>query len=724
MKKTKGLNLKEAAALLLSMLLILLVFVTGRLDKQKTWGTMEFLNMEFIKQDKKNPHYGIQNTGPSFNLPAGEYTLKFSVETDGGGCVRLVTTNDAPIEPNEFSFTSGQGEQVVKFRILESAKQMDVQVDFESGTYFKMGETRLYTPFYRDNAFTLTFAVVLFWMLYFRKKRGMTQEQWFAFLLITAAILFASAPALKEDLTIFHDTRYHSARLRNLADGLASGQFPVRLGGFSYNGYGAITSVFYPDLLLTPFALLLLAGCSLQYVMNLLLIAGNVLAACTMYSCARRILKQEKLALIASILYVLSVYHVTDGSVRYALGELMAMGFVPIFLTGLWEVIWGEKQRWRTLAAGAALIFMSHMLSTFLCVLLALALCVPMLPKLIRERRISGILKAAVFACFLCLFQILPLLTYMRQGIGADASLFTTTMASTAMSPAQFFLLGAGNLSAVPKDTTVSFMPLELGLPLWIGVLLAVSSLKLRPSAEEQGEHRAAFLFLLAGGFFSLMSTTWFPWNYVSVVTGLFDKVQFAYRYLMFPALLFSLLGAWGCREYVQGKAGRIACLAAFALCVISILPTISAQTRLDESYPFGTDVSPDIKQFTEYCIPGVDMTITRTRKVETEGDVLLENAEKLGSRFTAEVVSENGGTVTLPLFGFDGYAAVLNGSRMEVSCTKEGKLQVALPSASKGQLRVWFEGKTYWRLGDVVSLLSWLWLVAGFVLKKRHQAE
>ncbi len=44
----------------------------------------------------------------------------------------------------------------------------------------------------------------------------------------------------------------------NITDGLKSGQFPVRVGGFSYNGYGAVTSVFYPDLMLYPLAMMVM----------------------------------------------------------------------------------------------------------------------------------------------------------------------------------------------------------------------------------------------------------------------------------------------------------------------------------------------------------------------------------------------------------------------------------------------------------------------------------
>lgn len=712
---------REWLVLLFCIFLMIIVFVSGVFDKRKTWGTMEWANLDFIEQTPENPQYGIQNTGPAFNLPQGQYELKFCIETDGEGFVRLSTTNDAPISPNAFPFSADQYEQVVSFEVQESAKQVDIQIDFESGTYYKMGETRLYTPFYKDNAFTLLFFVIGVWVLIITwRHRNCTAEQCISFFLICIAVLFASAPALKENLSVFHDTRYHSARLRNLADGLASGQFPVRLGGFSYNGYGAITSVFYPDIFLYPFACFLLAGASLQYTMNLLLICCNTLSAITMYHCARRIWHSEKAGSLASILYVLSVYHITDGCVRFALGELLAMGFLPLFMMGLWEVIHGDQKKWYILGFGAACIFLSHMLSTFLCTLFAFAIIVTQLRNIFSEHRIFALFKALTFSIAISAFHIIPLLMYSGQGIGADASLFTTTMAGTTISPAQLFLLGSGNLSKLPTDSTLSFMPLEIGAPLLIGVGLMMGYAFESPCSEWKDRIKNALLFTAVGVWFVFMSTTLFPWSYVSVVTDLFDKVQFAYRYLMFPAFLFSLVSATAYERIGTQMPFSMVAVFVLSIAVAAVLPTITEQTRHYEYYEFGLDVSPDIKQFTEYCLPGIDMKQTRYREIETEGDILLFNKTKRGSTFLADIETRSDSKVTLPLFAFDGYVAYLDNESIKCEKADTGKLMVEIPANKKGTLKVLFKGKRIWLIGDILSLITIIISSICFIRRRR----
>ena len=711
----------ELLTLVLCLLLIALVFISGIVNKRQTWGTMEWAYLHFIDQDPENPKYGIQNSGPAFNLPQGKYELKFTIETDGQGFVRLATTNDAQISPDAFAFSADQNEQIVSFDVLESAKQLDIQVDFESGSYYKMGETRLYTPFYRDNAFTFAFLVIGVWMVIIAwRRKSFTAENWISFFLIFVAVIFASAPALKDNLSVFHDTRYHSARLRNLADGLVSGQFPVRLGGFSYNGYGAITSVFYPDIFLYPFAYLLIAGASLQYAMNLLLLFCNALSAITMYYCAKRIWNSGRAGTLASILYVLSVYHVTDGCVRFALGELLAMGFLPVFMLGLWEVIWGERKKWCILGIGAACIFLSHMLSTFLCILFACALLVTQLWRVIQEHRVKYLCKALILSIALSAFHIIPLLTYSRQGIGADASLFTTTMAGTAIAPAQLFLLGAGNLSSIPTDHTLSFMPLEIGMPLLVGVGLMFGLAFEHQWAEWEESTKTAMVFTVVGIWFAFMSTTLFPWTYISVITDLFDKVQFSYRYLMFPAFLFSLVGANAYVKLSHKLPFTILAALVLSIAVSAILPTISEQTRHYEYYEFGQDVSPDIKQFTEYCLPGADMTQTRYRAIETEGDITVFNKTKRGTSFIADIETESDSKMALPLFAFDGYIADLDNEHVNCGKSNGGKLIVEIPANKKGTLHVKFVGKRIWIIGDLISLATIIVLGTYFIHRRR----
>lgn len=536
-------------------------------------------------------------------------------------------------------------------------------------------------------------------------------------ILIGLAALIASGPALKDTICIGHDTTFHLVRLCNLADALAHGQLPARIGGFSYNGYGAITSVFYPDVFLYGPALLMNLGASMQYAVNVFFIAVNMASALTMYIAAKRIFGEAWTAVCASVLYTLSIYRVSDVFTRYAFGEMTAMAFLPLFLLGLYEVVLGEKRNWGMLGVSAACIFLSHMLSTLICALTAVGVCALFIVKIVRERRLLPLLKAACAAGLLCAFQLVPFVMYSMQGIGAQE--LAKDPAYFALSPAQLFLLGAGELSIDPRDASLSTFALEIGLPLLLGAALA---LYVAVTAEKREDRsRFAVLLVAAGTVFAWMATTLFPWSHVRVLTrGLSDYLQFPWRFLMMTAVCFALAGGYGCARLSRGHGEQMAA-AVLAVAALCALPTLTDETRNPTYIAFGETVSPNL-QYTEYTIPGTQTAPTLDRSVQLAGDVALTDMHKKSTTFTAQVDAQSDSRIVLPLFGYDGYRAEVDGEQVEMGLGENNRLTVALPAGTQGTLRVWFAGKAIWRVAEGISLITALALLCGRIHKKKRE--
>ena len=273
--------LPVAGALLIAGVL----FFSGALEKQRVWENMTdpddreqvYLDqgMELEAEDGKN--YGVISRGPYLDLPAGSYRMSWYIWGDGENRIHLVTSNGARIDREVISIPAGGGKGEATFTLLDEADQFEIQIEFVQGSRIKVEDIRLYSPKYKDPAFLLllvTIALSVAWIAFCRGVRLSNRTGW---MLIAFALLFSCAPFLKDDLIVLHDIKFHIPRICNLADGLRSGQFPVRAGGYTYNGYGAITSAFYPDFFLVPFALMLLWGASCQFVFSLLLMALNYL---------------------------------------------------------------------------------------------------------------------------------------------------------------------------------------------------------------------------------------------------------------------------------------------------------------------------------------------------------------------------------------------------------------------------------------------------------------
>ncbi len=699
---------KELCVAALVLALIALVFATGALDRQRVWEDLPHREMRFpnglTRDIQAGDAYGVMSEGPGLTLPAGTYRLKWRAECDGDNRMIITSENDAVAVPGEVTIHANGWDDEIYFTLESAAERLEIQVMFESGTYLNIWDIRLYSPMYCDHAFTFAFAAAALYALWLLHRRGhLTPERRGRLILIGLAVLIASAPSLKQTVSLGHDSRFHLMRLCNLADGLAQGQFPARIGGYSYNGYGAITSAFYPDVFLYIPALMMNAGATLQYAANVLFAAVNIASALTMYAAARRIFRESWTATCASILYTLSIYRITDVYSRYAVGEMLAMVFLPLFLLGLYEVIWGEKRRWPLLCASAACIFLSHLLSTLICAVSAVAVCAPCIVKIVRERRLGAIVKAGALTAVLCLFQLVPFFLYSMQGIGAQ-DLVGTPIDWGSIAPAQLLLMGEGN-STVPADEDLTYFSLEIGFPLLLAAALALYAAA--TAHERTRDHRTAVILVLAGALCAWMTTTFFPWHYVRVLThNLCDYLQFPWRLLMITSLCFALAGGYGCVRFARGHGEQAAALM-LALAALCALPTLSGETRNDSYIPYGETVSSRQLYYTEYLLPDTDIEQIADVGVHTGGDVSLTGYHKLSTTVTAQVEARTDATVSLPLFGFDGYRATVDGQEMAVSLGENNRLTVSLPAGTSGALRVWFAGKGIWRVSDAVSLAA-----------------
>ena len=718
---------KALCALALCLLLIAAVFLLGLGGAQKTWEDLPYTLLEFeggrAIDLAQGGSYGEMNRGPGLTLPAGEYRLKWAIDGDGDNVIRITSGNGAAANPAEIPVTAGSGEGSCLFTLDRAAENVQIRVDFASGTRIDVRDMRLYSPMYRDGAFAFALLAAGAYALYVLHLYGrLGPKARGRLILVGMAVLIASGPALKNTIGIGHDTTFHLVRLCNLADGLAHGQFPVRAGGYAFNGYGAITSVFYPDVFLYIPAMMMNLGASLPFAVNAFFVAVNALSAAAMYVSAKRIFREEWAAVCASILYTLSIYRISDVFTRYAFGEMTAMVFLPLFLLGLYEVVWGEKRSWPLLGASAACIFLSHMLSTVICALTAVGVCALFIVRIIREGRILPIAKACAAAGLLCAFQLVPFITYSLEGIGAQE--LAKDPAFYALHPAQLFLLGAGELSGDPADWRLSTFALEIGLPLIMGAGIALYAAAAREAADTQTKKKDGFAVLLvcAGVLFAVMATTLFPWSHVRVLTrGLSDYLQFPWRFLMMTAALFALAGGYGLAVYARGHGEQMAA-AVLAVAALCALPTLTDEARNNHFIAFGETVSPNW-QYTEYTLPGTKTAATLDPGVRADEGVELAQVERDGLAFRAQVRAADGGEIALPLFGYDGYRAELDGQALEWTAGEDNRLTVKLPAGADGELRVYFAGKALWRAAEGVSLLTAAGLAAMALLRKRKES-
>lgn len=651
--------------------------------------------------------YGVLNSGPNYSLPAGSYTLTWTTECDAPNRIRLTSSNGARIEPQEMVIHPDRWTDSAVFTLLDDAENLQIQFCFEAGNVLKLHDVQLSFAC-TDGLWAATLLLIGLWVLYGLNARGLlTQERKQALVILLAVVLAASVPALRENLNAGHDSEFHRMRLRNLVSALSEGQFPVRVGGYMYNGYGGAASVFYPDACLYLPALLMLGGATIQFALSAMIVAVNAITAATTYACGKRMFGSRMAGLGVSILYTLAAYRLTDIYTRMAIGEAAAMAVIPLFLLGLWEVVFGEKRRWPLLVLGATAVFQTHMISTVLCAVLAAALCAACMMRLIREKRLGALLLAIAVTVLLNLFALVPLLDYMFGGISMGT--LNSSVSAGAMKLHELFAQNAQ-------------FPRDIGAALFVGAAAAAYAL----AGKKTGEAKMARALLLAGAIAALMATELFPWALIEKRFGFaINFLQFPWRLLMFADIFLALACGYGLTLLSDAESWkRSGVLLVLALSVIassSQIQTYAIQEEHADRYWLSN--SEMITAYGEYTLPGTDVGRTvYEHELLLAGDVQVASYEKKGTRVAAEVSAQQGGSLTLPVFGFDGYAAEMNGERLGWTLGDNNRLTVQIPAGASGSLRIWFAGKPIWRIADAVSLATAIALCAYLLRRRKNE--
>ena len=696
-----------------AILCVLLIWASGLGRGQWVWERLEMNGLHFGDAENKTfslaqgDSYGELNSGPKFSLPAGEYQLMWVIQTDTENSIQIRSSNGARIEPAVLTIEPNQWKAYGTFTLLDDAENLELIVCFENGTTLAIHDFELRMPC-TDRGWLLTLLAAAVCVLYVLERRGyLTAERKKLLLLLGVAVLVASIPALRENLNAGHDAEFHRSRLRNAVSALSEGQIPVRVGGYMYNGYGGASSIFYPDLWLYGPALMMIGGASIQLALSVLLIAINAISAATMYAFAKRVFGSSTAGAAAAILYVLAPYRLTDLYTRMALGEAAAMAVIPLFLLGLWEVIYGDRSRWRLLAAGATAVFMSHMLSTVLCAVLAVFAGACGLRRIVREKRTGAIAKAIAATLALNVFYLVPLLDYMAGGISMGALL--SSCADAALEP-------------------VALLAADPGLPANIGAALLLCTAATAYALIGAGADRSAQAWgmIALSGMLLVMTTELFPWGALEGVLGEnVNYLQFPWRLMMFVDVFLAAACGYGLSLMQEKRQWKDAALIALMLCVIASTPQIERYAVEDvRPYHYWKSNSSMVVAYKEYTLPGSSLNKTKDYAIHTEGGVAVEAYEKRGTRVSAQVKAETEAKVSLPMFGYDGYRALLDGETLAWERGENNRLTVCLPAGAEGELLVWFAGKAIWRIADAVSLAAAIGLLVPVLRRRRAAAK
>lgn len=150
---------------------------------------------------------------------------------------------------------------------------------------------------------------------------------------------------------------------------------------------------------------------------------------------------------------------------------------------------------------------------------------------------------------------------------------------------------------------------------------------------------------------------------------------------------------------------------------------TISGYKELvseESGIQFGEGVSPySVKE--EYQFWGTDVANTRDHSLVLSDGIEVKSYEKKGTSCFLEFSSQLDGSITFPLFGFDGYYVEMNGKCIEWHRGFNNRLTVDITGGTTGTITVSYRGKTVWKILDIFSFIVFSILISNWVFNTRQ---
>ena len=532
-------------------------------------------------------------------------------------------------------------------------------------------------------------------------------------LILYVSVLMASLPLLLPYLIKGHDMTFHLNRILGIEETLKSGMFPVRLNGYSLNGYGYADPVFYPQLFLYIPAALHMMGVPFPTAVNLFLILIHAATSVVMYYCATQIYHSPQIGCISSVIYTLCIYRLCNAYTRAAYGELTAMVFLPVILYGFYELFFGDERKWPILVFGITGVIQSHIISTMLIAIFCVGGGICCLGRMRNRNRFFSCVKVVISTGMMNLWFLLPLVQYMGTEIDTSALKVTAENYTVPVAKMmELFSKSSGSTPYIYGDLS-NAMPAVLGIVPICGSLLFLWQYLIK---REKSDRKTMVFFMLGIGL-AVCSSSLFPWKLLSGnwLFHLFASyVQYPWRFFSMAVCFLSVVSAAAFYRFYERKEPKKLCFFALLLAVFSSQYMIDDYMRSPAAVWSEMDVTPMIGQW-EYLYPGTKKQHLNQNFIPSDDHVIVADMKKEGLSvqfsYSMEAVQEES-YIDVPLLYYPGYHAVDASGREVPIQRSETNLIRVIPENNNGWVSVTFHENISWRVAEVISLLSLVWVV------------
>ena len=507
-----------------------------------------------------------------------------------------------------------------------------------------------------------------------------------------------------------HDISYHTNRIIAIGEELKLGQFPVLIHSELLDGFGYANSLFYPELFLYIPAILTAYGINFLTSYKFLIILTTFFTFLFTYFSANRIFKNKNITWMITLLYGSAFYRLTDIYERGAIGEVLALVFLPLIISGLYEIIFGENQKWWIICFGIFGIMNSHVLSLAMIVIFILIICLINIKTIIKDKkRIIHLIIAGIISLLLISSFVFPYLEQTRSGkFNVDEKIYD----------GEFLKRYTVSLQELINNKFIYEMDFYKG----IGTILLVLPMFIWKSKNKDNEIKFMKQLFCIGIFLLFMTTSLFPWEKICRKFDFITVLQFPYRLNIIITLVFSFVGGYalcGICNYKEEFINLIYVI--YILFILALLSSLNINSRdfteenIIKHAPVGNG---------EYKPYGLTQNDNKVHNLANEEEIkFTRSSTKLEFEY---LNSEDEMKIHIPLTYYKGYVAYIekNGEKVELDVLIDEETKNIIISNENiitGTVTIEYKMTVIQRIGYIITYLTLVLLIIYICLKKYY---
>lgn len=737
-KRKKGYLILLAVEILV---LVLLFFSCFRRESLVQSVTGEELWENAVQSEQKT-----ETQGDSLCLQPGVYSIRVQTALAPGQSmfVELQSVGGffGALRSNGVTIFPGDDQMEFYVYVSDTMPEVFLQCDFYGVGPEGLAELQLVRT-NRGNCILFFLMLVLFggvdFLVEYRRRilaGRVSRQQQVVFWVLFFGVLLAYFPYLTDYFSLGADTQFHLTRVTELANTMKLGtDFPIRIqSGWIYD-HGYAVSLFYGDLFIFFPAALMLIGFPLMTAYKLFILAIIGATAVIAYHSFYRCVRERYAALFGSMIYLLTPYHIFNLYGRSAIGECLAMTFLPLVCCGMYLLYTedtgtaGYKRYKWYLVLGMSAILQSHLISTEMTAVFMAVVCVIFWKKTFRRETFLQLFEATGITLLINMWFWLPMLFMLQADVYHLQRITSEAVQDRGILFAALWQLLPNKGSA--QTGMMNCEPVQLG----VGTIMLLVVYLLWKFRFKKGDKTCSF-FAAMSLITLVMSTRYLPWDKlmkVPLIGNLVSSLQFPSRWMVLANVFAAIFAAAFFRRGVE-SGGQ---LVKAAVCVAAVLGLGSAVYHVGnivyESSPvflyaaenMGTNsVGNGEYLLEEMPLFALDMYY---HKPVAEAGLEWSDYEQRGTRISLQVdnKAKEARFLELPLGGYQGYTVKSDVSRnaeqpeIADQVGTHGDLRVRIPAGFYGKIRVFYEGFGIFHIAEAVSLVSVAVLLVGWIRKK-----